>query len=100
MKQASVTETKNGLSAILDQVKDGETFLITEHGKPVARLEPVRANESRSVEEAALDQLERRGLIQQGKGRVRRELIDGPAVKLPRGVSVLDALLDERRSGR
>lgn len=100
VKKASVTETKNGLSAILDQIKAGETFLITEHGKPVARLEPIRGSESRSAEEAALDDLERRGLIHRGRGRIRRELIEDPAVKLPKGISVLDALLDERRTGR
>ncbi len=100
MKQSSVTETKNGLSAILEQVKAGETFLITEHGKPVARLEPVKSNENRTTEEAALGDLERRGVVLQGKGRVRKELLDQPAVKLPRGVSVLEALLEERRSGR
>ncbi len=100
MKQASITETKNGLSAILEQVKEGETYLITEHGKPVARLEPVRPGENRSAEEATLDGLERRGVVKQGKGRIRKELLDQPAVKLPRGVSVLEALLEERRSGR
>ena len=100
MKQASVTETKNGLSAILQQVKEGEIYLITEHGRPVARLEPVKPAENRSAEEAALDALERRGVVRQGKGRIRKELIEESAVKLPRGVSVLEALLEERRSDR
>lgn len=100
MKQASVTETKNTLSAILDQVREGETFIITEHGRPVARLEPVRAGENRTTEEAALSELERRGMIQQGKGRIRKDLVDAAPMKLPKGLSVLEALLEERRSGR
>ena len=36
MKSASVSETKNRLSALLDEVRRGETVLITHHGKPVA----------------------------------------------------------------
>ena len=39
MKKASVSEAKNGLSALLDEVRQGETVLITHHGKPVARIE-------------------------------------------------------------
>ena len=33
MKSASVSEAKNGLTALLDEVRRGETVLITHHGK-------------------------------------------------------------------
>lgn len=99
MKTASVTETKNRLSQILDQVKDGETYLILEHGKPVARLEPARGGESKDADEARLADLERRGLIRRGKGKIPREFFETPPPKLPKGVSVLEYLLEERREG-
>lgn len=100
MKKASVTETKNRLSAILDQVREGETYLILDRGKPVARIEPVRGSESRSRDEARLADLERRGLIRRGKGRIPDEFFKTRPAKLPRGVSVLAYLLEERREGR
>ncbi len=100
MKTASVTETKNQLSAILEQVREGETYLILDRGKPVARLEPVRGGESKDSDEARLADLERRGLIRRGKGKIPREFFETPPVKLPKGVSVLAYLLEERREGR
>ena len=45
MKRASVSEAKNGLSGLLDEVRSGETVLITHHGKPVARIEAYSAAE-------------------------------------------------------
>lgn len=41
MQQVGVRELRQSASQILDQVKDGFTFEITEHGVPVARLVPI-----------------------------------------------------------
>jgi len=41
MKRASVTDAKNGLSALLDRVRHGESILIEDRGIPVAQLNPV-----------------------------------------------------------
>ena len=41
MKRATLTDTKNNLSALVDQVQHGETILILDRGRPVARLESV-----------------------------------------------------------
>ena len=41
MKVSSVTHAKNGLSALLEAVKQGQSILITEHDHPVAELVPV-----------------------------------------------------------
>ena len=38
MKKASLTETKNSLSALVDQVRHGETVLIFDRGRAVAKL--------------------------------------------------------------
>jgi antitoxin (DNA-binding transcriptional repressor) of toxin-antitoxin stability system len=98
VKKASVTETKNNLSAILQQVKEGETYLILDRGKLIARLEPVSA-ESRGADERRAD-LERRGLIRRGRGKVRKDLVETPPPQLPDGISALAHLLQERREGR
>jgi prevent-host-death family protein len=38
MKKATITEVKNQLSALIDRVRHGETIVITDRGRPVARL--------------------------------------------------------------
>ena len=42
MNEIALFEAKNKLSGLLDQVAVGEEFLITRHGKAVARLIPVK----------------------------------------------------------
>ncbi len=98
MKTASVSETKNNLSAILRQVREGESFLIVDRGKPIARLEPLNAEEKGADQRRA--DLERRGILRRGRGRVRREIIETPPPPLPKGVSALALLLEEREAGR
>ena len=41
MKTATITQTKNQLSLLIDAVKQGETVIILDRNIPVARLEPV-----------------------------------------------------------
>lgn len=50
-------EAKTHLPALLERVAGGETIIITKHGKPVARLVPVR-QETMSVEQA-VEQMKR-----------------------------------------
>ncbi len=96
MKRATITETKNRLSALLDQVKAGETIEITDRGVPVARLVPAPTSD-RDGDEGRLARLERAGIIKRSvRGPVRVEELP-PLVPLP---GVLDALLEERRDGR
>jgi prevent-host-death family protein len=40
MKHVSAAEANRNFSRLLGQVGDGEEFVITSHGKPVARLIP------------------------------------------------------------
>src|SRR6266566_1683137 len=98
MKTASVSETKNNLSAILRQVREGESYLIVDRGKPIARLDPVAAEEKGEDQRRA--DLERRGILHRGRGKVRKEIIETPPPRLPKNVSLLAALLDERENGR
>ena len=98
MKTASITEARNQLSALIDLVRAGESVVITDRGRPVARLVPETADATGDDGEARLARLERAGVIRRAK-----QPLDGPLGELPPPVplpGVLDALLDERREGR
>jgi hypothetical protein len=43
--------------------------------------------------------LERAGLIRRGTGPISLDQLQPPPPKLPKGVSAVDAVLEERRSG-
>jgi prevent-host-death family protein len=99
MKKATITEVKNGLSALIDQVRHGETIIITDRGRPVARL--VSALTS-AVEdpEGRLARLERRGGVRLATTEPPLKLIKKNLPKTRKPSGVLDALLEERREGR
>ncbi len=99
MKVASITEAKNTLSALIDRVRAGERVLIVDRGVPVARLEPV-ADGGEDAVEAILARLERAGLVRRGTAPPPLELIASPPPRPKNGASVLEALLDERRTAR
>ncbi|MFZ3040961.1 MAG: type II toxin-antitoxin system Phd/YefM family antitoxin [Thiobacillus sp.] len=96
MKTASISTTKNQLSALIEQVRHGETILIliTDHDRPVARLIPV-VSENGQSDELAL--LERKGILRRGHGAACR-LAPPPAAL--QHASALQALLEERESAR
>jgi prevent-host-death family protein len=100
MKTATITQTKNGLSALLDRVQHGETIVITDRSRPVARLEPVATAEHQGPDEGRLARLERAGLMRRGRGGPDKEILKTDPPRPQAGADVLAALLDERRSGR
>ena len=95
MKKASLTDTKNNLSALVDQVQHGETILILDRGRPVARLESVlRIGDD---PEGRLARLERQGLLRRGSAPLPLEILMTDAPRLAPGASALESLLAERR---
>lgn len=79
MEFAGVAELKARLSEYLSKVKAGEEVLVTERGRPVARLVPIGAAGDLSVgdgERARLLALEREGLIQLGSGKIPEGFFD------------------------
>jgi prevent-host-death family protein len=83
MISAGIKEVKNNLSRLLDQVKAGEEILITERGRPIARI--VKENNSDKLIRAALAPLVQRGLIALpsrsiSKGRLERAKVPGKPV--------------------
>jgi prevent-host-death family protein len=97
MKTATITEAKNGLSALIDRVRGGESIVILDRGVPVALLEPL-ASSGDPI--GRLRRLERAGLIRVGRGPAPLDLLRQPPPRLTKGASAVRAVLDERRSGR
>ncbi len=99
MKMATITQTKNQLSQLLEAVRHGETVIIMDRNIPVARLEPVFAD-SLADPEGQLARLERKGIIRRAQAVMPASLFDECPPKAKKGSSVLQALLDERNEGR
>jgi prevent-host-death family protein len=86
MTEVGVRELRNGLSRWLERVKQGDEVLITERGRPVARLTRV---DTRS----GLDELVARGLVTPARYRPS-DLPLPPRLEVPGGVS--DLVSDQR----
>lgn len=97
MKRATITEAKNGLSSLIDQVRAGESVLILDRGVPVARLEPVA---DKPDADGRLQRLTRAGVIRPAKKPPPIDLISKPGPEVPPGVSLVDYVVEERRNGR
>jgi len=99
MKTATISETKNNLSALLDRVRAGETVLILDRETPVARLEPVRPGKDGGPD-VRLGRLEREGKVRRGTGVPSPAILRSLPVRPRSGADVLKVLLEEREEGR
>jgi antitoxin (DNA-binding transcriptional repressor) of toxin-antitoxin stability system len=99
MKKASITEAKNNLSSLIDGLKGGSPVLIVDRGRPVARLEAVTAA-GRTDDEARLARLVRDGIVRPARGAAPKGLLQSPPPRSRKNASGVQALLDDRRSGR
>jgi prevent-host-death family protein len=95
--KAGVAELKARLSHYLERVRAGQEVLVTDRGRPVARLVPVGRGGAKGERR---DRLLVEGLLIGGRGRVRRSLLTPPEGDPRAGRSVLTALVEERREGR
>jgi len=96
MKTAAVSKLKAYLSEYLNQVKAGNEVLITDRGKPVARLMPISPTKA---PRESLARMEKQGLIRLGSGKLPKDFWTMPRAEDPEGL-VLKALLEEREEGR
>lgn len=98
MKTVSITEAKNRLSALIDHVRGGETVLIMDHGRPVARLESAVAIGDSG--QGRLSRLERAGIVRIATKKLSDDHIQGAPPRARRNADVVRALLEERREAR
>jgi len=98
MRAVGVREIKNKLSEYLRLVREGETVLVTDHGRVVAQLAPPPRFAPPSVSED--DALAR--LASAGKIRLPRRRVPSPGAGpvVPDGAYDLNAALDDVRSDR
>jgi prevent-host-death family protein len=99
MKKASITEAKNRLSALIDEVRNGDTVLILDRGRPVARLESAAAG-TQGDADGRLTRLERQGLVRRSTIAPRKSLLTRTAPRVKDGASLSKVLLEERGEGR
>ena len=85
-----VGELRQSASQILDQVKDGVTIEITEHGVPVARIVPI----TRSLYEEYLEN----GRIIPARNPDR--IFTMPKGKMTKGKQLSEILIEERRAAK
>ena len=96
MKMAAVSQLKARLSEYLNQVKAGGEILITDRGKPVARLVPLSRSQDPNQ---SMMKMEREGLIKLGSGKLPKDFWTMPLPDDPKSL-MLKALLEEREAGR
>lgn len=96
MKTVAISELKARLSEYLNHVRAGQEVLITDRGKPIARLAPIPRI---SMAKDALARMEKQGLIKLGVGKLPKDFWKMPRADDPKGL-VLKALLEEREAGR
>lgn len=96
MKTATISQTKNHLSELLARVKRGESVLILERDRPIARIVPIASGER--ADEERLMELERSGVLRRAPRGPLKKL--PPPIDWPEGAGVLDALLRDREEAR
>lgn len=96
MKTTTVSKLKASLNEYLRQVKTGEEVVVTERGRPIARLVPALSGEPLSEH---LVKMEQQGLLTRGSGKLPKDFWDLPRPKDPSGL-VMKAVLREREEGR
>jgi len=98
LKTVKIGELKNRLSYYLRRVQQGESILVCDRDRVIARIERVSQEASVPASDAQwLDRLERRGMIRRGSGKLSRAwLAKRPRVK----ADVVAALLEQREDSR
>ena len=92
MIQAGIKEVKNNLSRFLAHVKAGEEIMITERGKPVARI--IRENSNSLTIRTVLAPLIEKGLVVLPNSRLRKDNLNCQDVS---GKPVSEMVIEDRR---
>jgi prevent-host-death family protein len=97
MKNARISELRDKLSDYLARVRKGETVIVYDRDTPIARIEPI-APASDDVPDW-VHEARRRGITTPPRNpNAPKITLPPPKPKEP--LNLLEALLEERRSGR
>jgi prevent-host-death family protein len=98
MSVVKVSDLKNGLSHYLRLVQSGESVLVSDRNRVIARIDPAGDVASMQTDDSRwLDDLERRGIVRRRAGKLPRGWLGRrPKVK----ADVVGVLLEERKNGR
>jgi prevent-host-death family protein len=91
-QQVGIREIRQNLSKYLKRVEEGETFEVTDHGRPVATLGPVRRTHSPTLERLAAQ-----GWAILGTGENLADM--GEPIEISEGPTASE-ILDELREDR
>ncbi|MDP2657951.1 MAG: type II toxin-antitoxin system prevent-host-death family antitoxin [Candidatus Deferrimicrobium sp.] len=97
MRSAAISRLKASLSEYLDVVRAGEEVLVTDRGKPIARIVPVPGG--RGPNAARMKETAAAGILRLGKGNVSKGFWSIRRPADPGGLA-LRAMQDEREGGR
>lgn len=92
MKEASISELKNQLSAFLAQLKTCGSITITDHGSPIAVIYPISREDENGAEK--LNRLKKSGLVSQALQKPSPRI--GKSIKLSKKADAARVLIDER----
>ena len=99
MNKANISYARNHLSKILACVREGESVLIMDRQRPVARLEPVEGSDAGGP--LRKDDLVQRGLVRPARTRLDPRRLK--TMRLPETTGkgdILGALVADREDGR
>ena len=99
MQTTSVSNLKAKLSDYLEKVKRGDDILVTEHGRPIARVTSVGLEDNKEAGKGSMDDLIRAGAMKPRKGPLPKTLLNLPPARETKG-SALHALQEERDCNR
>ena len=98
MIKASVSQTKNGLSSLLAEVRRGETVLIMHRGQPIAKITSYNPE---LTDDQEMAELVRSGLADPPEAPLDVDrFLATPRPRLADGLSVSELVAKEREEGR
>ncbi len=87
VSEVGIRELKNGLSSFIDRVRSGEEMIVTDRGRPVARLSPIDASQDRLADLIAA------GVVRSPINRKRHV----PKRRITANAEVSDLVAEQRR---
>lgn len=102
MIMANVATAKNQLSRLLRRVKLGESILITDRNRPVARLVPIESGECQGSEADLIGALCHSGVVcpPTGKRLDVEQFLAAPRPVLRADASLARAVIEDREEAR